>query len=212
MQNLDFIYQRHSVRKFKNQDVDPTHLQEIIKAATYAPSGKNVQNWHFVVLNNKEKIQEIVKIVENQNDTLASYTNDENLKKEITKFKSYHTVFRGAPSLVFVFAGPYRDIAVDAYRAKNASSEEIHSLLRVSPAIQNTSAAIENLMLSAAALGYGTCWMTGPAYAFNEIQEYLGFKKEGYFLAAMTPLGVPEESKLSSPPRKPIDEILTIID
>ncbi|AOT68585.1 nitroreductase family protein [Geosporobacter ferrireducens] len=212
MQPLDFIYQRHSVRKFKNQDVDPTHLQEMIKAAIHAPSGKNVQNWHFVVLNNKEKIQDIVKIVEKQNDTLASWTNDENLKKEILKFKSFHTVFRGAPSLVFVFAGPYRDMAVDAYKARNASSEEIHSLLRVAPAIQNISAALENLMLTAAALGYGTCWMTGPAYAFNEIHQYLGFEKEGYFLAAMTPLGVPEEKELSSPPRKSIDEILTIID
>ena len=212
MQKLDFIYQRHSVRKFKDQSVDPTHLQEMIKAATYAPSGKNVQNWHFVVLNNKEKIQEIVKIVEDRNEALASWTNDENLKKEISKFKGFHTVFRGAPSLVFVFAGPYRDMAVDAYRAKNASSEEIHSLLRVAPAVQNISAALQNLMLAAAALGYGTCWMTGPSYAFNEIHKYLGFEKEGYFLAAMTPLGVPEEKELSSPSRKPIDEVLTIID
>ena len=38
------------------------------------------------------------------------------------------------------------------------------------------------------------------------------FKKEGFYLAAMTPLGVPEESELKSPPRKPIDEIMTVIE
>lgn len=212
MSTLDFIYRRHSVRKFKEADVDPVHIQEIIKAATYAPSGKNVQNWHFVILKNRNKIQDIVKIVEDKNAEMASWIDDEALKKEITKFKHYHTIFRGAPVLILAFAGPYREMAVEAFKAKNASSEELHDILRVSPAIQNVSAAIENLMLAAAALGYGTCWMTGPVYAFKEIQEYLGFHKEGYFLAAMTPLGVPEESELSSPPRKPIEEVMTIIE
>lgn len=212
MQELDFIYKRHSVRKFKNQDVPQPHIDQIIKAATQAPSGKNVQSWHFVVLKNPEKIQEIAKIVADKNEQLVNWVEDEKLKKEITKFKHYHTVFKGAPVMIFAYAGPYREMAVEVYKARNATSEELHEIMRVAPSIQNISAAMENLLLASASLGYGTCWMTGPVYAFKEIENYLGIHKEGFFLAAMTPLGVPEESELSSPPRKPIEEIMTIID
>ena len=60
MSNLDFIYKRHSVRKFSNKKVPLEDIKEIIKAATYAPSGKNLQNWHFVVVNNKNKINDMI--------------------------------------------------------------------------------------------------------------------------------------------------------
>ena len=32
----------------------------MLKAATYAPSAKHQQNWHFDVITNKEKIEEIL--------------------------------------------------------------------------------------------------------------------------------------------------------
>ena len=44
MEALDFIYKRHSVRKFKEGDVPNEDIRKIINAATYAPSGKNRQN------------------------------------------------------------------------------------------------------------------------------------------------------------------------
>ncbi|RKD27535.1 Nitroreductase [Caminicella sporogenes DSM 14501] len=212
MSNLDFIYKRHSIRKFKNQDVPIEDIKEMIKAATYAPSGKNLQNWHFVVVKNKEKIEEMAKIVERKSDELASYATDEEMKKSFTKYRKYQTLFRNAPVVILIFAGPYPSTGLEILKAKGASSEEIHNLLRPSPGIQNIGAAIENLLLAAANMGYGGCWMTSPNFASKEIQDYIGFKKEGYFLAAITPIGVPEESELKSPPRKPIEEVMTIIE
>ncbi|EOD00312.1 nitroreductase family protein [Caldisalinibacter kiritimatiensis] len=212
MGKLDFIYKRHSVRKFKDEEIPMEDIKEIIKAATYAPSGKNQQNWHFVIVKNKEKIEEMAKIVEKKNAELASSTDDEKKKKSMTKFLKYHTVFRNAPMVVLVFAGPYPSTGIDILEEKGATQEELNAVLLPNPGIQNVAAAMENLQLAAANLGYGTCWMTGPNYASKEITEYIGFNKEGYFLAAMTPLGVPEESKLTSPPRKPVEEVLTIIE
>lgn len=212
MANLDFIYKRHSVRKFKNIDVPLEDIKEIIRAATHAPSGKNFQNWHFVVVKNREKIQEMARIVERKNAELAACTKDENKRKAFTKYVKYHTVFRNAPVVILVYAGPYPTTALDLLLEKGAPQEEIDRLLRPSPGIQNIGAAMENLLLAAANLGYGGCWMTGPNYASREIEEFIGFKKEGYFLAAMTPLGVPEESELKSPPRKPLEEVMTVIE
>lgn len=55
MKSNDFIYARKSIRKFKDTPVPTKDLKEMIKAATYAPSGKNLQNWHFVVVSDREK-------------------------------------------------------------------------------------------------------------------------------------------------------------
>ena len=94
MSNLDFIYKRHSVRKFKDEVVPMNDLEEIIKAATHAPSGKNVQNWHFVIVRNKEKINELVKVVENKNLEVATKIVDEEIKRIFAKSLKYHTAFR----------------------------------------------------------------------------------------------------------------------
>jgi len=212
MGELSFIYKRHSIRKFKNQDVPIEDIKKLIEAATYAPSGKNLQNWHFVVIKNKIKIEEIAKIIEKKNDEYSKYASDENERISFKKFVKYQTVFRNAPVLILVFAGPYPVSALELLKKKGASADEIENLLRPAPGIQNIAAAMENLLLAAANTGYGGCWMTGANFASKEIEEYIGFRKKGYFLAAMTPLGVPEDWELKSPPRKPLEEVLTIIE
>jgi nitroreductase len=212
LSNLHFIYKRYSVRKFKDQEVPIEDIKEIIKAATYAPSGKNLQNWHFVVVKNKDKILEMAKIVERKNTQLASLTKDEKKKSSMTKFLKYHTVFKNAPVVILVYAGPYPSTGLDILKEIGASQEELDAVLLPNPGIQNIGAAMENLQLAAANMGYGTCWMTGPNYASREISEYIGFNKEGYFLAAMTPLGVPETSEAIRPPRKPVEEVMTVIE
>ena len=212
MYNIDFIYKRHSVRKFKNEDVPLAHIEEIIKAATYAPSGKNLQNWHFVVVRNKEIINGLASTIEKKGYEIAEGVEDDALKNGFLKYLKYATVFKNAPVTILVFAGPYPATGLDILEAKGASQKEIQRLLKPAPGIQNIGAATENLMLAAASMGYGTCWMTSPNFASKEITDFIGFKKEGYYLAAITPLGVPEEFELKSPPRKPINEVMTIIE
>ncbi len=50
MANLDLIYNRKSIRKFKDEIVQKEDIVEIVKAGTQAPSAKHQQNWHFIVL------------------------------------------------------------------------------------------------------------------------------------------------------------------
>ncbi len=114
--------------------------------------------------------------------------------------------------LVLIYAGPYDTIANTLQADGLMSDEQALAYARSNPGIQNIAAAMENLQLAAIAMGYGTCWMTGPTYAAEEISCYIGFKKEGYYLAALTPLGVPAAEKLTSPPRKPLEEVLTFIE
>lgn len=211
MEQLQFIYNRTSIRSFKPEAVPNTDIEQIIKAATYAPSGKNQQNWHFVVIKDRAKIEEIVKAVQQKNAELAEYL-PEVKRTAFRGMVNYHTVFKGAPALVLVYAGPYPTVADDLAEAGIMKAEDINVFRRSNPAIQNIAAAMENLLLAAAALGYGTCWMTGPTYAAEEISALIGFNKPGYHLAAMTPLGVPAEGKYTNPPRKNVADVLTIIE
>jgi len=211
MSNLDFIYKRQSIRKFKDEVVPMNDLEEIIKAAIYAPSGKNVQNWHFVIIRNKEKIAELVKVVEDKNAEIAIKIVDEDNKAIFAKFLKYHTAFRNAPCLILVYAGNYKPTGFEEFKAINESVDVIQELLNTAPGIQGVAAAMENLLLAAANLGYGTCWMTGPNYASKEIGDAINFKKEGYSLMALTPIGLPLYEENKSPIRKPIDEVISVI-
>jgi nitroreductase len=211
MDTLEFLSKRHSVRKFKDQPVPQADIEKMIKAATLAPSGKNVQNWHFVVVKNAQMIQDMAKAVEERNNALSEHIVSEQDKK-FSKMIKYHTVFRNAPVVILVFVGPYPATGLDLIKASGASMDEIHAFLKPSPGVQNVAAAMQNLQLAAANLGYGGCWMTGCNYASKQIEDVVGFKKEGYALACMTPIGVPESDKQMSPPRKPVEEVMTVIE
>lgn len=212
MSKLDFIYKRHSVRDFTDEKVKEEDLREIIKAATYAPSGKNKQNWHFIVVKNRDLINKMAEGIDKKGKELVEGLENEEFKAKFLKFLPFFSFFTKAPITILIFAGPYDTTGANILKEKNASEGEIKDLEMPNPGIQNIGAAIENLLLAASTLGYGTCWMTGPNFAAKEIEKLVGFKKEGYYLAAMTPLGVPKESELSSPKRKDLEEVLTIIE
>lgn len=211
MSYLDFIYKRHSVRKFKNEEVPLGDIQEIITAATHAPSGKNLQNWHFVVVTNKEIIRGIADTIVKKAKAITASIDDEALKTGFLSRIHHATLFTNAPVTILIFAGHYPITGLDILEAGGATREEIHRLAAASPGIQNIGAAVQTLMLAAANMGYGTCWMAGANFAGKEIADFIQFEKEGYHLVAITPLGIPEESELSSPARKPLEEIMTIL-
>ncbi|MEM7828206.1 MAG: nitroreductase family protein [Candidatus Aenigmatarchaeota archaeon] len=58
---LEIIKTRRSIRKFKEQIPDEALIKKCIEAACYAPSSKNSQPWSFVIVRDKEKINELSK-------------------------------------------------------------------------------------------------------------------------------------------------------
>ena len=117
MQNtIDTIYDRRSVRKYIDKDVNPDLVDEILRAAMFAPSGCNKQPWHFVVFNDKELI------------------------KEIKAMHPYASALATAPVCIMVCGDTQKEMAQGFYQV-------------------DCSAAIENMILAAKALGLDTCWM-----------------------------------------------------
>ncbi len=51
---LNNIYTRRSIRKFTEKDVPKELVDEIVKAGTFAPSGKNMQTYRFFIMQKQE--------------------------------------------------------------------------------------------------------------------------------------------------------------
>ena len=53
------IMQRKSVRAFTDQAIPAEYMETMLKAAMAAPTGSNIQPWHFVVLTDKSKYENV---------------------------------------------------------------------------------------------------------------------------------------------------------
>ena len=51
---LELVKKRRSIHRFKSDPVPDEHIDRIIEAARWAPSGFNLQPWEFVVVRNQE--------------------------------------------------------------------------------------------------------------------------------------------------------------
>lgn len=129
---------RHSTRRFKQEPVDEEKLRQVIEAGRQAPSGKNKQQNHFLVVRDPDVLDTLARLV--REEFAGMEITDENsedignairLSKKGTYVFHYH-----APTLVIVankrgYGNRYAD----------------------------TACAIENMMLAANALDLGSCWI-----------------------------------------------------
>ena len=212
MADLDFIYKRKSIRKFKNQEVPKDDLIEMLKAATYAPSAKNRQNWHFTVITNKDKIQEIAKVVADRHTEIANLADEEKDRDNMNKFLKYYTVFKNAPVLVLFYAKSYKSIEYKILNDKPECKDLYDIAISSKSEIQTIGAAIENFLLAAANMGYGACYMTGPIHSKDKIYEIIGHDESEGELMALVPVGVPEDKEAPQPKRLPLEDVVTFID
>lgn len=219
MELQEVLETRQSIRRYKETDVPEADIRQMVDAARLAPSGKNLQNWHFIAIKNRQLKEDIVSAIGKHNTMMA----DEMEKLDMDKAARFRQFFKAAtafvvnaPVMILVYSTAYVPSGYKEYQLLGKDKEMLRYLAGDSnPGMQSLGAAIENLNLKAVDLGYGTCWLTSPNYAAREIEKVIkkeiGFEKEGYFLAALLTLGVPEENQ-KSPGRKTIDEIYTFVE
>lgn len=163
-ETIKTILNRRSVRSFQPRQISDEELNIILKAGTYAPSARNQQSSYFVVIQNKEIIDELVA-----------------LGKEVTK--QDRNPFYDAQTIVLVFA--VKD--------------------NIAP-VQDASLAMENMFLTAASLGIGSCWINCINGIFKTekgktLQNRIGVNEE-YMSVGSVILGYPAEAANEAAPRK----------
>jgi len=117
-EKLRLIFQRRSIRRFRDRPVPDEMLRDLLEAAMAAPSAVAKDPWRFIVVRNRERLDEMAGMLPNA------------------------PMLRQAP-LALVVCG-------DIDRAHDR---------QLSYLLQDCSAAIENILLAATALGLGACWL-----------------------------------------------------
>ena len=56
---MDAIFNRISVRKYKQESLKKEEIDLILKAAFSAPSARNSQPWQFIVVENKDTLKDL---------------------------------------------------------------------------------------------------------------------------------------------------------
>ena len=60
MDIYEAMQQRMTIRDFSDKPVDDAVIQKIIKAGFLAPTNNHMRDWHFILLNDREKRAEII--------------------------------------------------------------------------------------------------------------------------------------------------------
>lgn len=60
--NIEILFKRRSIRKYKNKPVENDKINTILKAGMASPSAGNQQPWHFIVIKDREMLDKIPEV------------------------------------------------------------------------------------------------------------------------------------------------------
>jgi len=208
MDLFDAITGRKSIRRFKQTPVPDEDIKKVLDAGRLAPSANNTQPWTFIVIKDRALLKKMAEAVREMIDRMVPYAESEKQAQRLAAYKStYYTFFENAPLVIAVCMEAY-DAGTDQLLARMGYAPEEIKRLRPAPGLQSVSAAIEHILLAIHALGYGSCWMTGPLVAQEAFGKLLGYGKE-VSIVALLPVGLPDED----PParsRKALEGIMSV--
>ncbi|MDW7738576.1 MAG: nitroreductase family protein [Bacillota bacterium] len=194
----DIIKNRRSIRKFKSCPVDDEHLEMIIEAARLAPSGTNRQPWRFILMTS-EKEKNIIKNAVIQPFVLeapalflccldrSSFTRDL-VEKRMQELIEAQVVSKEA----------------GYYIKQRKMPLSVDDVILPPSAYLDLGIAVENMVLMAASLGLGSCWVR--LFDAQQVREALSLPTR-IEPVVLLPVGYPAETP---PPRPRLkrDELL----
>ena len=199
------IRQRRSIRKFRSDPVPDEVIEKLLESARLAPSGSNRQPWRFIVVTDAKEKAELRQIcfeqafIEEAPVVLVCCADLTAYSVESKRKRSQEFIDHGVTETL---SGRFAD---PAFRESfmNEPVSELRTFLTAG--VANTYIAIEHIVLSATALGLGTCWV-GALGEEGEINSLFGLP-ETTFVVAVLPIGYP--AVVPPPrPRLALSEIL----
>jgi len=162
------VEQRVSVRKYRPDPVPQEHLELILNAARLAPNSGNQQACRYLVVKDREKLDELKEACIRNRETVLRARGDEVPEEGV--IREHYDVLFSAPLYVLVLVD--KTVRYKGYEQKDGSLAAAH------------------IILAARALGYGTVFYT------DSIPEDLCMEHfdipEKYSRTCIIPVGVPE--------------------
>jgi nitroreductase len=199
------IESRTSVRVYKKEPVPLSDLKEMVRLASLAPSIANSQPWRFIIVTNRDLLEDMARKVALELDNIPP--NESRAAKNVkSQVEWFATFFQDAPALIGLAMESYESVLE---KGVVMSHDDINRK-RNYPDIQSAGACIQNLLLAAVDMNYGACWLSAPMMAKETLEKMLGLE-DNCNLIAFVAVGKPEKL----PVRKPVkflDDMLTIIE
>jgi nitroreductase len=210
MEFRHLVESRVSVRQFTAEPVPLSDLREMVRLAGLAPSPNNSQPWEFVAVTRPSLLQEMGAVVHAKVRALLPEEGSDAARHARQRVEWYSTFFVDAPLVVGVVLLPYTSVVEAALEGSRLTASQVNAM-RGQPDLQSLGAAVEHLLLAATNLGYGSCWLSGPLVAREALERLLRITPPGR-LAAMVAIGKAAAAAATPRERKPVDEILRVID
>jgi len=172
MDFFDVVDMRRSVRKFLPDMVKREDVLKILSCADKAPSALNSRPWEFLVVSGEKKAALGASYGRVTRERLSAIPAKPGTPHSSPDFLQFADSYGGAPLVIAVLMKTPED---PAYRKAY---------------LESASAAMQNIMLAATALGLGTCWMTGPLRDEAGVRKTLGVPEDRE-IVAFSPLGYP---------------------
>lgn len=191
MQVKEAIEQRRSIRKFKEDPVDPSVLEELLEAARLAPSGSNIQPWRFQAVTSGDMRTKLaactfrLNFIAEAPITMVCCADSKAL--ETRKRRVNELVVSGA------FQGTgLEDISLSDYpdssRRSDAANQAYVNL--------NVAIAIEHMVLRGVELGLGSCWTM--LFSQRKVKELLDLP-DTFHVVALVPFGYADQQPKQRP-------------
>ena len=153
MNTFENIITRRSTKKYLDKEVSQELLEKIIETGRYAPSGGNSQSNHFLVIQNKQIIAHLVKMVEK---AFSQMEITENMYRSLQN--SINLSKKGG--YVFCYNAP---VLIIVANKKDCGNNQADCAL-----------ALENMMLEANDLDLGSCYINQLKW-LNEDRKILSY-------------------------------------
>ena len=182
---LQNLLTRRSIRTYKKEQILDTELAAMIETAKYAPSGGNSQSWHFTVVQNEEKLQQLNTCVREAFKNLI--VDDRTYRSKIAGKKSAesnkYSFYYHAPTVIIV------------------SNDREYS-----NAMADSSISLQNIFLAAHSLQIGSCFINqltwfGDEPAIREVLTTFGIP-QNYKVCGAAALGYVSGNQPQAAPRK----------
>ena len=178
----DICIARKSVRAFSPKPITDDQIKKILDIAYTSPYVSGRKNWGIEVVKDQELIARMAAVVKRQ-VAQVSHAMRKDFQKTFLAYSRNFTAFESAP-VVFV---PNFRVSPHLTALVTSHDSGIERLERDN-FIKSISAVCTLILLAATSIGLGSCYMTGPLIAENELATLLNLKRERR-IGALIPVG-----------------------
>jgi nitroreductase len=198
------IRQRRSIRRYRPEAIPKELVLRMLEAARLAPSASNCQPWRFLIVVDAEEKRRLRE--------MAGYPFVETAPMvvvcaaDLDTYSPHSSALRYRELLDSGILESFADQPPDPkLGARFSRLRELDRAGLVRRAMANTYIAIEHLVLAAASMGIGTCWV-GAADESEEVRALFDLP-ESIIIVALVAVGYPAEEPRPRP-RLEMEDIL----